>query len=265
MKSLISINSKFMSLSPKDLVSLITDSKRIKGIEAYIDIENEEEIKYLEDLVFEIKRNNLILQIHGNIELELSKQLKYIQKLENYSDYLDSPIVLTLHTIYNEDSKVSLEKTIVYISELINSIDNNKIIVCLENLNDIRNFIRLGKEEIIKVILNDEKLYFTYDIGHEMADYGNITNLDEYIIEDIRNIHIHSNNNRGQDHMPIYKNDQHWNEIIKALTFLINNKYKYNIVYEYDLEYCKGESVKDRVIDYINSVDYVSERYENND
>ena len=266
MKSLISINYKFMSLNPKKITDLILQSKNVKGVEAYIDCNNEVELKYLNDLVFELKKNNLVLQIHGNVELEFSKQLVYIKKLEEYADYLNNPIVFTLHSIYDENDKVSLEKTIDYFSNLLSNIDNNKIIVCLENLNDARGFTRLGKEEIRTIILNDENIFFTYDIGHELADYGKITNLDKYMIEDIRNVHIHSHNDKGVDHLPIYKNDIHWNDIIKGLIFLNVNKYKYNIVYEYGLEFCKGNTVEEKVIDYLNSIDYVSERYkENND
>ena len=261
MKSLISINSKFMSITPKDLVELILESKYTKGVEANINVNDKTALKYLEDLVFELKKNNLILQIHGDIELEYDKQIEYLKILEKYSDYLDMPIVLTFHTIYDEDSNKALKKTIEYISKLISNIDNNKIIICLENLNDIRGFIRLGREEIRTTILNDEMLYFTYDIGHEISDYGNITDLDQYMIEDIRNVHIHSID-KGIDHMPIYKNDIHWNEIIKGLIFLNINNYKYNIVYEYALEYCSGNTIEEKINDYLKSIDYVSERYE---
>lgn len=37
--------------------------------------------------------------------------------------------------------------------------------------------------------------------------------------------------------------------------------YQYNIAYEYALKYCKGETVKDKVIDYLKSMDFVSEYY----
>lgn len=261
MESLISINHKFMGLTPKRLVELILESKYTNGVEAYIDVANDNELKYLDDLVFELKKNNLILQIHGEIELDYDKQLEFMKTLEKYSDYLEIPIVLTLHTVLNDDDEISIKQTIEYTSNLINSVDSNKIIICLENLNDSRGFIRLGKEEIRSTVLNDEKLYFTYDIGHEIADYGKITDLDEYMIEDIRNVHLHSNDGKGNDHFPIYKNDLHWNEIIKGLTFLRVNNYKYNIVYEYALEYCRGETTEEKVKDYLYSMDYVSEKY----
>ena len=262
MNSLISINHKFMDVTPKRLVELIKNSKSVKGVEVSVKIDSPYELKYLDDLVFELKKNKLILQIHGDIENDMSKQLEYMKKLEGYSDYLDMPIVVTFHTIYNDNKEVSLEKTIDYISNLINKVDNDKLIICLENLNDIRGYARVGKDEIRDIILNDEKLYFTYDIGHELYDNGNITSLDEYVKDDIRNIHIHSNDNKGNDHIPIYKNDIHWNEIMKALEYLINIKYKYNIVYEYDLYCCKGDKLEDQIIDYLNSIDLISEKYQ---
>ena len=263
MNSLISINNKFMSISPKRLVELILEYKETKGVEIYIDCDNVLESKYLDDLVFELERNNLILQIHGNVEIPYEKQFEYLKKIEKYSDYLKYPIVFTLHSIYDENIDISLEKTIEYISNLINEIDNNKVIFCLENLNSLRGVIRLDKEKIRPFILNDEKLYFTYDIGHELIDHGDITDLDNYMIEDIRNVHIHTNDGIDYDHLPIYKDDTNWNYITKALTYLIINNYKYNIVYEYDLNMCKGETTEEKVRDYLESIDYVSQKYNN--
>ena len=263
MKSLISINYKFMSISPKDINEMINNSKYTKGVEANIDYNKKGEVEYLDNLVFELKRNNLILQIHGDVSLDYDKQIEYLKKLEGYSDYLGYPIVVTLHTIYDEDMHASLKKTLEYISNLIKNIDSTKVIICLENLNDARGFIRLDKHDIRETVLNDEKLYFTYDIGHEIADYGKITDLDVYMIDEIRNVHIHSNDNRGNDHMPIYKKDVHWNEIMKGIEFLIINKYKYNIVYEYALENCNGETIEEKITDYLNSIDMISEKYNN--
>lgn len=263
MNSLISINHKFMDVSPKRLVELINESKYVKGVEASINIDSPYELKYLDDLVYELKKNNLILQIHGDIEKDISKQLEFFKKLETYSDYLEEPIILTMHTIYDEDKFVSLKKTIDYLSTVISNVSRDKIVLCLENLNDISGFVRLGKDDIRNTILNDEELYFTYDIGHELYDHGNITSLDEYIIEDIRNIHIHSNDNISRDHIPIHKNDIHWNEIMKALEYLISIKYNDNIVYEYNLYWCNGDTVEEEIKDYLDSIDMVSEKYKN--
>lgn len=261
MKSLISVNKKFMEISPKRLVEMIKNSKYVKGLEFGVSDCNDEELKYIDDLAFELKKNNLILQIHGNSELSISKQIEILKKFERYSDYLGYKIVITLHSIYDEDKEKSKIKTTVYISNITNSIDNNKLIICLENLNDIPKYDRLEKESISSIVLNDESLYFTYDIGHELIDYGGITNLNKYMIEEIRNVHIHTNDGIDIDHMPIYKNDKHWSKLLKGIVFLINNKYKYNVVYEYDLYKCRGESIEEKVQDYLNSIDFVSEHY----
>ena len=262
MKSLISINYKFMEVSPKELAKLINLSKYTKGVEINVDVDKDEEMKYLSDLVFELKKNDLILQVHGEVTLELDKQIEFMKLIENYSDYLGYPIVVTMHTIYDDDVNISISKTLDYVSNLLSSINKEKIILCLENLNDIRGFNnRLNKDDIKPLVLNDEKLYFTYDIGHEIADYGSIINLDGYMFSDIRNVHLHSYNDQGVDHIPIYKNDRHYQDIIKALEFLIINHYEYNIVYEYGLEYCAGNTTIDKIKEYLNSIDLVSEKY----
>ena len=183
MKSLISVNSKFMKISPKRLVEMIKNTKYVKGLEFCVSDCNDLELKYIDDLVFELKRNNLILQIHGNSNLPLDKQVNFLKIVEKYSDVLGYKIVVTLHSIYDDNKEKSKIKTTVYISNITNSIDNNKLIICLENLNDIPKYDRLEKESISSIILNDESLYFTYDIGHELIDYGGITNLNKYMIE----------------------------------------------------------------------------------
>lgn len=192
MKSLISVNSKFMKLSPNELTNIIIKSKYTKGIEIYIDYNNKEEKDYLQHLIYEIKRKDLVLQIHGEITLDLNTQIEYLKQLEKYADYLGYPIIIAFHTIYNEDYDVSINNTIEYINNVFKEIDSNKVIISLENLNSLRNLNRLNKEMIRPMILNDEKLYFTYDIGHEIIDYGEITNLDNFMIEDIRNVHLHT-------------------------------------------------------------------------
>ena len=261
MNSVISVNYKFMEIIPKKLVELILASKYTNGVELFIDYEKENEMKYLDDLVYEIKRNNLILQIHGNINVDIDKQITFIKKLENYSDYLNYPIVVTLHSIYDENKELSKNKTIIYINDLLSKIDSSKIIISLENLNDIYNMDRLEKECIKPIVLNNEKIFFTYDIGHEIMDHGSITNLDKYMIDKIRNVHIHTNDGKLNDHQPIYKNDTYWNELIKGIIYLVSNHYKYNIVFEYDLYACKGNNIIEKIEDYLKSIDYVSQRY----
>lgn len=261
MNSLISINNKFMEMQPKQLVSMIKNSKYVKGLEIYVDINSQFELKYLDDLVFEIKREKLILQIHGNSALTLDEQLTFLKKIESYADYLGYEIVITFHSIYDDDKEISKDKTSLYLKSIIDNVDNDKLIICLENLNDVTNLDRLEKDVLTPIVLNNEYLYFTYDLGHALIDYDNMTNLNEYMIEKIRNVHIHSHDGKGNDHMPIYANDKYWTQLLKALIFLVNNKYQYNIVYEYDLNACYGNTIEEKIIEYLNLIDSVSMHY----
>ena len=256
MKDLISINNKFMEISPKRLIELINNSKYTKGIELYINIDKENELIYLDNLVKELKQSNLILQIHGEIYLDINKNIEYIKLLEKYSDYLNYPIVYTIHSINDIDKDISKEKTNNYIKELINNINTNKIIICLENLNIYNGEKRLTKEDIKNIII-DNNIYLTYDIGHEIIDYKKTLPIDKELIDRIRNVHIHSYKD-NIDHIPIYENDININEIIRTISILKNNNYKYNIVYEYGLEYCNGLTKEEKIKDYLYSIDLVS-------
>lgn len=258
MNNLISVNRKFMDINPKELIELVLSSKTTKGIEIYINNYSEYEQEYLNQLVLELKQHNLLLQVHGNIEIDLKKQIEYINLLKKYSIYLGYPIVTTLYSVFDNKKEISIKKTVEYMNNLVNNIDSNSIIIFLENLNNLSNVDRLTKEDIKPIILDNKELYFTYDIGHEIIDGGMITNLDECIINKIRNVHIHTNDGQGNDHQPIYEKDKNWDDISKGLKFLINNKYEYNIVYEYDLYVCKGKNIKEKVIDYLSSIDYVT-------
>lgn len=267
MSSLISVSGKYMEIKPNELVNLINKSEYTKGLEIYIDMSDDnpyglsvnEELDYLDKLVFELKKNNLIMQIHGEIELDMDKQLNYLKKLENYSDYLGYPIVVTMHTKLEEDQDKALNDTKNYIEELLTHIDSNKIIICVENLNDMYGIDRLEKELIEPLVLNNEKVFFTYDIGHVIIDFDDFTNLDKYMIDKIKNVHLHSFDLAIRDHMPIYKNDKYWNTIIKAVTYLKTIHYKYNVVFEYDLYRCYGDTIKEKIEDYLKSIDLVSE------
>ena len=262
MKSLISINKKFMVVTPNRLVELMLDSKSCKGVEACVDYDSQEELKYLYDLTFLLKRENLILQIHGDSSVDLDKQIEFLKKMEKYSDDLDYPIVVTLHSIYDEDKNESLRKSVEYFDYVVKNIDTSKVVVCMENLNsEAFGNDRLAKEEITEAVLNNDSVFFTYDIGHELVDYGDFTNLNKYLAEEIRNIHLHTHDIQGNAHLPIYKNDPYLNDVMKALVFLINNRYDAGIVYEYDLYACRGEEIEDKIKDYLESMDFVSEKY----
>lgn len=253
MKTIIAINKKFMSISPIELHNLIMqNSNSIDGYEIYIDYTNEKEVEYLEKLVQICYQEKKYLQIHGNSSLPLEKQIEYIKYLEKISDYLGYKIHIVLHSINASTIKESIDLTTRYLDSLTKVMDDSKIIISLENINDIT-----------PIVANNEKIYLTYDIGHELVDYSNPTTINSHIVPLISNVHIHTFNStysEGYDHKPILKNDEHWNEIIKSILFLKRNQYDKSIVFEYDLYTCPGNDNKEKIIFYCKSIDFVSER-----
>ena len=134
----------------------------------------------------------------------------------------------------------------------------------LENLNDACNQDRLNKEDITPIVCNNESLFFTYDIGHEIIENGNITDLNEFMIPLISNVHIHTYNSKykdGYDHKPINQGDEHWNKCLKGIYFLKNNHYDGNIVFEYDLYQCFGDNIEEKIKSYLASIDNFSDRF----
>ena len=172
-------------------------------------------------------------------------------------------INVVLHSINSDNKEDSIRKTIDYLEELEDRIDNDKCVISLENLNDDFGFDRLNLNDIKPIVMNNENIYCTYDVGHVYADYDNVINVDKEMIELITNVHIHTHNNaysNGFDHKPIYKGDTYWNDIMKTITLLKINKYDGPIVFEYDLYTCNGENLTDKIIDYAKSIDFVAER-----
>ena len=159
MKSLISINRKFMDLNIRDLVDSVLRSKYIKGFELFLNAESGFEIEYLYNLLYEVKRNNLILQVHSDINVDYETQLDFLKQLEQCSNYLGEQLVVVFHSIYDEDINESLRKTAEYLGNLINNVDNSKLAICLENLNSTKDKIRLGKNEIREILSRDKNSF----------------------------------------------------------------------------------------------------------
>lgn len=260
MNSLISINYKFMGLSPKELIEEIKKYKYCKGVEISINYHKEEEINYLESIAYLLHENNLLFQVHGDCNLSVEEQIDFLKRIENISTQLGYPINVVLHPKYNDDHEESIRLTQEYIDEVLKEIDE-RIIICVENLNDgiVDNMPqdRLDKNEITPIICNNERLFMTYDMGHDIADYNNPIDLNSTLISKIRNIHIHTHKN-GIDHLPIYK--ESLNSVLKAILFLKGIKYEGPIVFEYNLYECRGENVLEQLHDYLESIDFVSER-----
>jgi len=265
MKAILSINKKFMGYTPYQLINLVKDnSKYVDGFEIAVNFHDDFEIQYLKELANYCKLNNYHFQVHGNSSLTLEDQIAFLKILEEISDLLKYQINVVLHSIKAQTIQESINITTEYMNKIINNIDNSKLIISLENLNDIPEEDRLNLKDIIPIASNNEYLFITYDIGHEIADYNNSININENIIPLISNVHIHSIDyiySNGFDHKPIFKGDMNWNNIIKAILSLKNNNYDKSVVFEYDLFACPGETIEEKIISYCKSIDYVSERF----
>ena len=101
--------------------------------------------KYLDDLVFELKKNNLILQIHGNIEDDLNKQLEFIKKLE---------YILTKY-YENEYSDEDIEKMALFY--IINTYENKFYYYSDKNANEIIN--------VLITHIKEDKEDYSHDFG----------------------------------------------------------------------------------------------------
>lgn len=266
MKSIISINKKFMSYTPYELVKFVKiNSKHIDGFEIYIDYKNKQELQYLQELSNICKKEKLYFQVHSDSSLTVEEQIEFIKVLENISDFLGYKINMVIHSVQALTSEESYRLTVDYITKISNTIDHSKIIISLENLNDIKDDDRLNIKDILPIIFNNENLFLTYDIGHDIVDYNNVTSLKQELIQYISNVHIHSTSyeiySGGFDHKPIFKDDKNWNTIIKAILYLKHNGYDNSVVFEYDLLVCPGNTIEEKLISYCKSIDYVSERF----
>lgn len=265
MIGIISINKKFMEFKPNELIDIIKEnSKYVCGLEIFINHKDKNQIDYMFELAYLCKKNNLQFQVHGDSNLTIEEQKMFLNNIEKISDIVEYPINVVIHPKSMSVKNESVIETIKYTDELISIINLNKIKISLENLNDFDENDRLNKEDISSIVLNNEKLFMTYDIGHELIENGKIIDLNKLLISRLSNIHIHTYNkvySGGYDHKPIYKNDEHWNLIIKSIEFLKVIKYEGPIVFEYDLYMCNGSTTKDKIISYCNSIDYVCERF----
>ena len=264
MISVISINKKFQTMEPKRLIEKLVNSKHTKGLEITVDPDDDFMMNYMEQLVNLCKENNIRFQVHGNSELDLDKQKEFYDLLSRYSDFLGYPINVVMHSLTRDTTEEEVSATQEYFSELLKVIDINKTVISVENLNDADGLIRLDKTEMIPILYNDERLCMTYDIGHELADYGNITDLNPLFINRITNIHLHARTKfyeDGYDHKPIDVNADTFQDVLKGILYLKHLSYDGPVTYEYDVYLCDGESLEEKVDNYIKSIDEATEHF----
>ena len=264
MISVMSINKKFQTIEPKKLIEKILNSKYTRGIEISLNPNDDFMMNYMDQLVNLCKEHNILFQVHGDSSLDLDTNIKYFDLLSRYSDFLGYPINVVMHSLTRETTEEEITASQEYFSEILKEVDLNKIKISVENLNDADGLIRLDKQEMKPVLYNDERLYMTYDIGHDIADYGQVTDIDPLFINRISNVHLHARTNYykdGYDHKPIDDQDETFEAVLKGVLFLKNVQYDGPITYEYDLYLCDGESVDEKIDSYLDSIDKVTEHF----
>ena len=263
MISVIALNEKFKPISPNDLIDKILETKYVRGIEMCVDPDDKEMVDYTDILVEACRDNNLLFQIHGDSSMDIEKQKSFMDKLSTYYDMLGYPINVVMHSLTRETPEKEIHDTQEYLKELLEYVDLNKIRISVENLNDSDFHNRLDKTEFIPVMYNDERLYMTYDIGHDIADYGKITDLDPLLLNRISNVHLHATTNKyedGFDHKPIDdQNQDQFEQVLKGILYLKNNNYTGPVVFEYDLYLCDGDTIEDKLNSFLYSIDDTSE------
>ena len=262
MISVISVNEKFQTVSPKELIEMILETKYCRGIEISVNPNNDYMMNYMEELVNLCKEHDILFQVHGDSSLDMLTQRLFMDKLSRYSDFLGYTINVVMHSLTRDTLEEAIKDTEDYFSELLIYINPEKIRIAVENLNDDGELDRLDKNEMIPIMFNDERLFMTYDIGHEVADYGKITDINPLLIERISNVHIHSRSNfydEGYDHKPIDDQKEEFEQVLKGILFLKNLDYDGPVVFEYDLYQCKGDTIKEQVSDYLYSIDDTTE------
>ncbi len=263
MKVLISINYKFMNVTPKNLLDLIhLNNSKLSGFEVCINANIDSEINYLKELAFEARRNNLILQMHGTIYNDAATNYKYLDIINDVSNIMESNINIVYHSIFNESKEESVIATIKFLSSMLDYIllKNYKLTLSLENLNDIINQDRLNKNDLVPILEKLPDLRFTYDIGHEMIDYGNITDLNETLKQRLNNVHIHTFHNT-HDHQVMTNEDIHKGDWIKGITYLKIINYSETMVLEYDLNSFLFNTLEEKIVGYLNSIDRITEYF----
>ena len=248
MKSFISVNYRFMEMPPRELLELV--AKHADGVEVYADYHQQAEVDYLDEIAALIADYGLLLQIHGESTLSLPEQKEFLLHVNQLSN--GNLIPITLHSVYNEDVRESVEQTKRYFAEILEFVRKNcpNVMILIENLNDWEGHHRLKMEGIVPVLKDNPKLDITYDLGHVLADgKRDLIGISAQYQDRIRNLHIHTCRSAIDDHLPIYESDKNWQLLIDALRSFGDLP----LVFEYNLLECRGETIHEKVVDYLQT------------
>lgn len=263
MKLLLALNYKFITKDAYQLIKLLEEQDKnhvIEGYEMMVDCKKEQEMEYLEHLVHMAKEKGYLLQVHSSSYSDINLQKKFLDKIEEYALFLGYSVNIVFHPLTEEDEVLALEKTNEMMGELLIYCYQRRyhLTLSLENLEHRRNQVRLDKDEIVPVLYNNIDLKYTYDIGHEFRDYGQITDVDVLLLERLNNVHLFRND-LTRTHLPLTDCDQDKEKWVKALLYLKQNNYCGSIVLEYDFYQIEGTSFEEKFMNYIRHAEFVKQ------
>lgn len=232
----------------------------VDGYELMVDCKKEEHMAYLENLAHLAKEKGFIFQVHSSSYDSLDVQKKFLDEVERLALFLERDVPIVYHPFASETEEASLEKTNDLMAELLIYCYQNHyhLRLSLENLEHRKESIRLGKEEIVPVLYNNIDLHYTYDLGHELRDYGNITDVDHLLLERLNNVHLFRNE-KEVTHLPLTDGDIDKEKWVKSLLYLKQSGYQGSVVLEYDFYQMEGETFEEKIISYLKHASFIKE------
>lgn len=266
MKVMLSINRKFCKIPPSELVKMVKQNSvtsTISGFELCFDYQNKIEREYMDDLINVSLENKLLVQFHSTTDFNINYQHKYLDYCNDVSLKAGYKIKIVYHPYDFSNEYNAIEKTNFFAADLLKYVSDNNysLEISMENLNTADDIIRLSHKDLLPIFEKNEELKFTYDIGHEIADYGIVTDVNYLMAKKISNVHIHSFKN-NIDHLPLCEEDINKEKWRRGLIFLKSINYNDTIVLEYNLFAVVGESYEEKINNYISSA-YILEKYFN--
>ncbi len=254
MKILLSLNYRHFKITPNEIISLLKkydNNNIIKGFEVSIKYDND--LVYLKQLAGICKNKGYLLRLHAPTLININKYEEYFDFVNKITQIYEDSLNVVFHPINAESIEKSISKTVQYLKHIYEYIEikrYKRIIISIENLNDINGLERIKKENIEGILKKFEKLKFTYDIGHELIDNNSVSNLSDLLLDRLNNIHIHAYDG-NKDHYPILRENEKSIKVLMVLEEIKNKGYNDVIVSEYALDYIEGNDFNTKMINYI--------------
>lgn len=258
----ISIGPKFFVRKPHEVFNEFKKqdvNHVIKGFEIYFDFGIAEQVEFASSFASICSKEGYDLQFHNDCVYDVQRQKKYLEFIHGISKLFNKKkMKIVFHSVYGDDILDNVRKTSEFMAELLEYVylKGLNVELSLENLDDKNWTIRLDKNEMREIIYNNENLYFTYDIGNEIIEYGKIIDVDYLLEQRLTNVHLHTFD-KYDGHVPIFPEDENKLRWLKALTYLKLIDYRGAIVLEYEYSIIPGKSFEEKVKNTLRSAEFV--------